>query len=189
LGVLGVLGSSCWSRGRRAMLTIQNPDGASLAAPGPLANRLDPTPKAEQRGAAPQTPATAVTKLRRTLRSPAAAGCMNHESCHRNLDRQEPGHLLSQLTRLTSCTPYILLHLFYHLHLSQPPQLLLIRCRLRQPGCVGGKRYGAGQVRAPSLKHRALRPQDFQIHPCFSIKLRAPCRAKEDPPNIRWMRC
>jgi hypothetical protein len=57
------------------MLTIQNPDGASLAAPGPLANRLDPTPKAEQRGAAPQTPATAVTKLRRTLRSPAAAGC------------------------------------------------------------------------------------------------------------------
>jgi hypothetical protein len=46
------------------------------------------------------------------------------------------------------------------------PTLSILR-RLRQPGCVGGKRFGAGQVRAPPLKHRALKPQDFQIYPCF----------------------
>lgn len=43
---------------------------------------------------------------------------MNHESCHRNLDRQEPGHLLSQLTHSS--------HFLYSVHpppspLSPPP--------------------------------------------------------------------
>jgi hypothetical protein len=49
--VLGVLGSSCWSRGRRAMLNPP-PDGPPIGSP--WAPGQPTGPKAERRGAAPQ---------------------------------------------------------------------------------------------------------------------------------------